>query len=1189
MDSHIKHTSVNRRYVIRQKLGQGGMGSVYLAEDTLQGNQLVALKTIPPHAHTAEIREHFKCEFEVMSKLKHPLLARVYDFGIDQHFVSDRTTGVEDSIHPIYYITMEYLAGVSLREYLQQQRLSIQQILRLMVLLCRAIEFIHSRGILHRDIKPANIMVCREPEGQDQTIKLMDFGLSDFHSAERLKLKGTLNFLAPELIQLQHGEETHLSKMESDISTFDDPSGIIYGELDYRVDIYAAGITFYSLLTRRTFFDPDTPKYIVSVLQDPDLFQKRTEKALQEIGDTRLQTIISKMIAYDPRERYDYISQVITDINEHFDTTFLLETPNTSSAYLLGANFVGREQELSILQQLIEKKTKQLQAILVRGGIGVGKSRLLKEFKRQCQLAELIYVEGICYSGPVKSYEPFLDILSELLMYIDDRLLSTYGPILKKILPSHGRLLEIDEIPVQDPKSERYLIVDGICRLIYAFSHESSQLLLLAVHDVHWADEASLEVLDKLLQLSETEHQDNLNFAIVACAREEDMAKLAPQINRWRQENWLQEIVLSPFATKDVQLYINAIFGERYVHSSLAQAIPLLQMKVGGNPFFLQELMRTLVERQIIQRQSMQWSLSQDLHNIDTPGNLKSIIQKRLLKLNFAEHEQQALFVLVLLNKPVSINSFRQLVPPPDDDPSNDGTAWIPDFLQRLETREIVGREKIEGKIYFRLEHEMIRSTVEEQIPHPANVHRLIASRLELLIANVSNFTEEAYVEELAYHFSQGKVALKAMFYLGRAGDKARLNYANHEALTYYQDALTIAVQENLAEVQIDLLLKQGAVCSFIGEWAQGISLFQQAHRIAEQAGDTRRLGQACWGVGELYYNKNDYEQSRTYLTAALAHFETIGDVPGKTRAIRHLGCIHWRYDELEKAMACADQCLELHSKLSDPREKAYTLKLKADVYSHLNRFPEAMQHYQLFLSVCQELQDRNGISLALNNMGVVYVTMGDYQAALECYEKALTLKRQLGNKQWESISLCNISDVYYLLGQYEQALQFIDRAIANGRILGIPHHLCSYLIDKARTLFALGKYQQATQLNDEGLQLAQMVRRREYVFKGRLLRSRLKLAAGINLPIEDKNEIVAELRQLVADTNTKEEVAEIYYDLWKITNNPEDGLKAYTLYKKLYETVPKERFREKIQEFLTGAVFSQLHHNPDKESQTSL
>ncbi|MCD4817596.1 MAG: serine/threonine protein kinase [Candidatus Cloacimonetes bacterium] len=149
------------RYRIIEELGKGSMGIVYKVQDTFRSNEFKALKTIRKEMINFDVLSNFKKEFEIMSKLRHPYLVQVYDFGYENS-------------QGFYYLTMEYINGQTLKEYLKQrQKLDEKKILNIIVSLSRTLGFIHSRNILHRDIKLSNILI------KGDKIKVTDFGLSD--------------------------------------------------------------------------------------------------------------------------------------------------------------------------------------------------------------------------------------------------------------------------------------------------------------------------------------------------------------------------------------------------------------------------------------------------------------------------------------------------------------------------------------------------------------------------------------------------------------------------------------------------------------------------------------------------------------------------------------------------------------------------------------------------------------------------------------------------------------------------------------------------------------------------------------------------------------------------------------------------------------------------------------------------
>lgn len=212
--------TISDRYSIIDLLGKGGMGVVYKAVDDKLG-EVIALKVLKPDAMSADTSalERLKSEIRLARRISHRNVVRTHDFG---------------EADGLYYITMEYVAGTSLRQLIDQHgRLSVEATLAVGKQLCRALEVAHEQGVIHRDIKPQNMMV--QPDG---VLKVMDFGVARL--AERSSgmtqagvVVGTLEYMAPEQIL---GEE-----------------------MDARVDLYAAGVVLYECLTGRAPFASSSP------------------------------------------------------------------------------------------------------------------------------------------------------------------------------------------------------------------------------------------------------------------------------------------------------------------------------------------------------------------------------------------------------------------------------------------------------------------------------------------------------------------------------------------------------------------------------------------------------------------------------------------------------------------------------------------------------------------------------------------------------------------------------------------------------------------------------------------------------------------------------------------------------------------------------------------------------------------
>jgi len=214
----------NNRYRVVRELGQGGMGTVYLIEDMLNAGQVITLKKIRHDLLDERALTQFRYEFSALAQLRHPNLVTVYDFGV-----------IEDTQE--YFFTMEYVPGEDLVTYatrrLQEEPGHYDWLYDITVQVCRALQYIHSRGLIHYDVKPRNIFVM--PDG---TVKLMDFGLIGRARAEGpLKLRGTPDYVAPELVR---GDA-----------------------VDHRADLYSLGITLYEIVTGRLPFQGDSTMTIL--------------------------------------------------------------------------------------------------------------------------------------------------------------------------------------------------------------------------------------------------------------------------------------------------------------------------------------------------------------------------------------------------------------------------------------------------------------------------------------------------------------------------------------------------------------------------------------------------------------------------------------------------------------------------------------------------------------------------------------------------------------------------------------------------------------------------------------------------------------------------------------------------------------------------------------------------------------
>lgn len=334
---------INNRYTVVQLIGHGASGEVYVVSDRESGEKDIALKYMKLDPEHKPALAHFKSEFDTMTHLNHPHIARVFDFEWD----SDKQ---------FYFFTSELVEGSDFVS--STKNFDIEQIEILLIQTLRALEYLHGHKIFHYDIKPQNVLI-QDARGPSPSVKVIDFGLA--HTGSLNKIVGTPSYIAPEII---------LGK----------PS-------DGRADLYSLGVLAYFALTGMNPFKGQTKE---------ESFQNHLEVTPLSPSDINsgvpeyLSAIIMKLLEKDPDDRYSTPAAIIQDINFRSPRFYAIETPATLLSYVPWEGpFIGRSEHISTFKSWLKstsEKKPEPALFWIRGELGTGKSRFLEECKNIAQL-----------------------------------------------------------------------------------------------------------------------------------------------------------------------------------------------------------------------------------------------------------------------------------------------------------------------------------------------------------------------------------------------------------------------------------------------------------------------------------------------------------------------------------------------------------------------------------------------------------------------------------------------------------------------------------------------------------------------------------------------------------------------------------------------------------------------------------
>lgn len=1205
---------IKNRYRILKQLGEGGMGTVYLAEDILTDNMLFAVKTIR-HSIINKFRamgtNYLKNEYEIMTRLKHPNLVRVFELGEDNNN---------------YFIVMEYIEGELLSKHIKQpKRMRIERIIRIIVGILRAMEYIHSRDIIYRDIKPGNIMLSGEG------VKLLDFGLSSYGENQGDNVKGTMLYMSPDALSGRNG-------------TFN--------------DIFSIGALFFEMMTGSFYLIKDRPDIgsVIKLLRDKDDYISFQKERLGIIENEDIRNIIQQMTDYDHHARYETCSMVIEAINRIWPEKFEYETKSTKQSYVLGNAFADRIEEMRCLKSNLFSKQKPA-VFIYNGPVGVGKTRLYSEFKNYCSLNNVVFIETDCRESEARPYGAMADLVLRLTAYSYRDTLEKYAPYLSFLLPGPDMFSDFPGLSINDdPQGTKDIIVQNISDYIMKFSG-TTKAIAIYFNDLHWIDEGSAEILKALTYKLHLSRPDGI---AVFASMNESLVKSHYLSAFLESEGVLVNDIL-PFDQGATYEYIVNIFGKGYIDKSLRDSIGEIKERAGGNPLFLQEMIKSLIDKDHIIKDKKYWKLVKPIHDVDIPDNLIDILRVRVSGLLSDPEIKKILQTLSLLRIDLSFDAIKNII----DRISSENIASVLLELEKFEVLQSINRD---DGIYYTFNSKTIKSLINESVLNRKELCLYLGESLE------SHYEEKTdYIEEIAYQYLIGDNKYKALKYYEKCGDISQKLYLNEKAIKYFDIALGIAEDGDRI---IELNIKKAISLEFIGRLDEAADIIKHClkssnrkytgrlysqlgkylltkgdikgakkcfdifYRIYEKDGDYKHQ-EAILNLGDFYLAQAQYEKALKYYERYWDSCQAEDNIQKYFNVMNSMGSAHFMLSNYEESLKCYEISIELSRKTGDKRKFANAVGNMGNVYKQLGKYDKALDCFVTYRKISEEIGDKRGIGIATGNMGIIFKIRKDYSKAIECYSLYFNMSREIGFKKGMGISAGNLGNLYNELFKFDEALKYFEKqrdiakeindkrqlgsvsanmgilyynrgevkkalryygayediCLRSGDRIGLAiisqlsgnayyelkeferalkyikesirlftglsvrdHYLAEAFLCGSRICLETGRIESAFRFNEEAMGLAEKLDNYQIVISCKI--QNIKIISS-----RDKDKAIQEFNKLLRYAEEDEQRAEIYFELYLLTKDYNLKAMAVDIYKRLYQISPLYQFKKKLEE----------------------
>ena len=714
--------------------------------------------------------------------------------------------------------------------------------------------------------------------------------------------------------------------------------------------------------------------------------------------------------------------------------------------------FVGREPELTLLQERwAEARAGRGQVIFLMGEAGIGKSRLLLEFQRRLADEPVTWLTGRCISyGKEMAYLPIIDLLKHNFQVEegdDDATISAkieqgmvaLGEELQPAIPHIKYLLSVppgdDAVLSMDAQQRRLKLFEALRAMMLQGGQRRP--LVLVVEDLHWIDKTSEEVL---LHLADS----------IPAARVLLLVTYRPGYqNPFGERTYTTRIGLRTLSDYDS---LRLAAGMLAMAEFPPELRDLIVRKAEGNPFFLEEVLKSLLEVGALRQRDGHYVLTKPISEIYVPNTVQDVIMARIDRLE--EVPKKALQLASVIGREFTVRLLERI---------SDVHAQLERFLQELKVLEFIYERSFYPELAYMFKHALTHDVAYNSLlmQRRKELHRLIAMAIEELYAER---LPESY-EMLAYHYERGEVWEKALEYLVKAGQKAQQAYANQEAREHYSRALDMC--ERLGEAvepatRMTIYAGKGAVHFLLSEFRASIEAHQRLLEVARQLGDRHKEAEALYQIGFGFHRSHEFEKALEFSHQAQALALEIGNQNILAASLFVIAFVHAVTGKLDEATHGLEEALRVSREAGEKGREGFNLTLLGQLYNWKGEYEQGLQLLEQGFTIGHAHDLQLIVIHILWHRGLAHGGKGEYAAALAALHDALTLSDRLGDKVFKCRSLNTLGWVHGELYNLEAAIRYNREGAEASYKVGDPEIIRNAEINLGDDYLLLGDLEQA-------------------------------------------------------------------------------------------------------------------------------